>query len=168
MEPATAACIGVAAVALGGWSAVRIGPLLQSLPDRLLPAAPSRLVATATLAVVGFMGAPKPPASADPVPPIVRLADGTVDPSNEAEHAPRHVVAPAQVTATAAASTHVVVRGDSLWRIAAATLQRRTSQEPTSADIASFWPRIYAANRSVIGSDPNLILPGQQLTIPST
>jgi nucleoid-associated protein YgaU len=28
------------------------------------------------------------------------------------------------------------------------------------------WPKIYHANRGVIGTDPNLILPGQRLVIP--
>ncbi len=30
----------------------------------------------------------------------------------------------------------------------------------------SKWPALYAANKAVVGSDPNLILPGQKLTIP--
>lgn len=64
---------------------------------------------------------------------------------------------------TPAASIHVVVRGESLWRIAAELL------EPSAPDaaIARAWPLIYQANRSVIGDDPSLILPGQELTIPS-
>jgi nucleoid-associated protein YgaU len=170
MEPATAACIGVASVALGGWSAARIAALLRSLPDRLFPAAPSRIVAIATLAVVGFISAPKVPASADPVPPIVRLADGRVDSS--ADHgspSPQPLAEPQPaVSAQLAPSTHVVVRGESLWRIARATLLERTGREPTSGDIARFWPHIYEANRAVIGDDPNLILPGQQFTIPAS
>jgi len=165
MEPATVACIGVATVALGGWSATRIAAALRSLPDRLLPAAPSRIVATATLAVVGFMGSPKMPASADPVPPIVRLADSTVEPSNADQSQPVPVATPTH--AAPAPSTHVVVRGDSLWRIAAATLLQRTGHQPTKAEIAGFWPDIYQANRSVIGDDPDLILPGQLFTIPA-
>jgi nucleoid-associated protein YgaU len=50
-------------------------------------------------------------------------------------------------------STYVVVKGDSLWRIA--------RQYPGVA-----WQDIYAANRDVIGSNPNKIYPGQVLYIP--
>ncbi len=51
---------------------------------------------------------------------------------------------------------HVVRRGESLWAI--------------SASIEGYgggagWPRIYEANRSRI-KDPNLIYPGQELSIP--
>jgi nucleoid-associated protein YgaU len=35
------------------------------------------------------------------------------------------------------------------------------------ADIAGSWPRWHAANRSTIGPDPDLILPGQLLRPPS-
>ncbi len=170
MEPATAACIGVATAALGGWSAARIAALVRSLPDRLLPAAPSRIVATATLAVVGFISAPKAPASADPAPPIVRLADGTVESSpDDGSASPQPLAAPqAAGSARLDPSTHVVVRGESLWRLAGAILLERTGREPTSGDIARFWPHIYEANRAVIGDDPNLILPGQQFTIPAS
>lgn len=59
---------------------------------------------------------------------------------------------------------HVVVhRGDTLWDIAAAHL----GQDATLADVAQEWPRWYAANRDLIGPDPDLILPGQELRIPA-
>ena len=45
-----------------------------------------------------------------------------------------------------------VKRGDSLWKIAQA---RHTT-----------WQKIWNANRGVIGKNPNLIKPGQRLTIP--
>jgi nucleoid-associated protein YgaU len=50
--------------------------------------------------------------------------------------------------------TYTVVKGDTLWKIA-----RRFG--------FSHWSPIYEANRSVIGSDPNLIKPGQRLRIPA-
>jgi nucleoid-associated protein YgaU len=58
---------------------------------------------------------------------------------------------------------HVVVRGDSLWDIAAARLGPGASR----AQIAREWQRWYAANRVVIGPDPDHIEPGQQLVAPS-
>lgn len=58
----------------------------------------------------------------------------------------------------------VVVRaGDTLWDIAARTLPG----EPSPEAIAAAWPRWYAANRAVIGADPNVIHPGQHLRAPT-
>ncbi len=56
----------------------------------------------------------------------------------------------------------VVRRGDTLWAIAA----RHLGPQATAAEIAEEWPRWYAANRKVIGSDPDLILPGTILLPP--
>ena len=64
--------------------------------------------------------------------------------------------------AARAGSVHVVVRGESLWAIASDAL----APGATDAEVAAAWPVIYAANRAVIGDDPNLILPGQSLVIP--
>lgn len=57
---------------------------------------------------------------------------------------------------------HVVVPGDSLWRIAAARLRPAAP----AADIERRWHRWYAANRALIGPDPDLIIPGQALHPP--
>ena len=53
------------------------------------------------------------------------------------------------------AETYTVVKGDTLWAIAQKLL-----------GAGSRYPEIHEANKAVIGSDPNLILPGQVLTIP--
>jgi hypothetical protein len=69
----------------------------------------------------------------------------------------------------------VVVRpGDTLWRIARDTLgdtlgadsRDRAAHEPSPAALAGAVARLHAANRDVIGDDPDLIRPGQHLTIP--
>jgi nucleoid-associated protein YgaU len=52
--------------------------------------------------------------------------------------------------------THVVERGDSLWRI---------SGMENIYDNPIYWPIIHDANGGMI-SDPDLIYPGQELTIP--
>lgn len=62
-------------------------------------------------------------------------------------------------------SKHVVVSGECLWRIARQQLEAAGSPA-LGADISRLWRAIYAENRSVIGDDPDLILPGQILTIP--
>lgn len=60
-----------------------------------------------------------------------------------------------------AVSEMVVRRGDSLWTMVARHLH---TDDP--AVIATQWPRWYAANRSVVGPDPDLIHTGQVLRIP--
>jgi len=56
-----------------------------------------------------------------------------------------------------------VGRGDSLWTIARA----RLGPAATPARVAREWPRWFAANRSVIGADPDLLRPGQVLRAPA-
>jgi nucleoid-associated protein YgaU len=55
-----------------------------------------------------------------------------------------------------------VRRGDSLWSITA----RHLGPGASDAEIALAWPRWYAANRDVIGADPDQLVPGQQLYPP--
>jgi len=55
---------------------------------------------------------------------------------------------------------HVVRPGESLWSIAEAT--------SVAGDVDSRWRAIWTANRDVIGDDPDLILPGQELRLPPT
>jgi hypothetical protein len=59
---------------------------------------------------------------------------------------------------------HRVRPGDSLWSVAEATL-RATGAPAAAADVAAYWPRIYALNRDLVGADPNLIRPGQLLRL---
>ncbi|MBE7700717.1 LysM peptidoglycan-binding domain-containing protein [Oerskovia sp. Sa1BUA8] len=72
----------------------------------------------------------------------------------------------ASVATESAASTVsvVVLRGDSLWSLAARSL----GQGATDAQIAVEWQRWFAANAEVIGQDPDLIRPGQVLVAPRT
>ena len=58
--------------------------------------------------------------------------------------------------APAASQTYTVVRGDCLWNIA-----KRFYGNGAKYTV------IYDANRGVIGGNPNLIYPGQVLTIPA-
>lgn len=56
----------------------------------------------------------------------------------------------------------VVLRGDTLWSIAANHL----GPSATAAEITVEWQRWLAVNRDVIGDDGDLILPGQELLPP--
>jgi hypothetical protein len=65
-----------------------------------------------------------------------------------------------------AAGDHVVVRGDCLWDIAATRLTAETARPPTGHEIAAAVQAWWTANASVIGPDPDLLLPGQVLHPP--
>ncbi len=90
-----------------------------------------------------------------PHPPPLAPAPPALGPLGPAPHTPSSEQARRTVT---------VVRGDSLWSIAA----RHLGPHATAQQVAREWPRWYAANRRVIGSDPDLIRVGQVLTAPST
>lgn len=53
-------------------------------------------------------------------------------------------------------NTYIVQRGDCLWNIAKACTGNGND-----------WRQLYELNKSVIGSNPNLIKPGQVLTLPT-
>jgi phage tail protein X len=53
------------------------------------------------------------------------------------------------------AKTHTVIAGDTLSSIARKYYGN-----------SALWTKIYAANRGVIGANPNLVIPGQSLVIP--
>ncbi|GAB4099827.1 LysM domain-containing protein [Sinomonas halotolerans] len=74
------------------------------------------------------------------------------------------VLVPANSRGTAPQSgPSVEVRpGDSLWSIVA----RQLGPGSSDLEIAEAWPAWYAANEGVIGSDPDLIRPGQLLIPP--
>lgn len=65
--------------------------------------------------------------------------------------------------AASPAAGHVVQSGESLWSIAAATLPRGA----TPARVAGTTADWYEANRTTVGPDPDLILPGQHLVAPA-
>jgi hypothetical protein len=81
----------------------------------------------------------------------------------------------AAVTATAvpdwpseqSGETHVVVRGDCLWDIAAGRLAA-AGRPPSNTEIATAVQAWWSVNADVIGPDPDLILPGQVLRPPQS
>jgi resuscitation-promoting factor RpfA len=65
-------------------------------------------------------------------------------------------------TANSGRADVMVRRGDTLWAIS----RRVLGGSAKPAEVAAAWPRWYAANRQVIGTDPDVLHPGQILQPP--
>ena len=155
MEPALALTIAIASMLsllLAGDTVVRLVRWVSSVslvPRRL------RLVVAAVVVLVAGTGTLRIPASASTPPPAVRL--GSVDASASDS--------PDDPDPRPATERYIVEPGDSLSRIARSVLTADGSTAG-SAEVGVYWRAIYAANRRVIGDDPNLIHPGQELELP--
>ena len=143
----------IAGIGLAWLTVITAAALLARLPGAagraaaciarvVTPALARRLVVAGAGAVVTL--GPALPATADDEGPAVPSLDR---PTGE-RPSPAYVVRP----------------GDCLWSVA-----RRHLRGPASpASTARSWPRWYAANRAVIGPDPDLIRPGQRLRPPQS
>lgn len=134
--------------------------------------APTSVAAESVPEEIAAAAAPRPSWSVAPVPqPIVEHAE-EVEPAPSPEWTPAPVRDQPPVSLTAQRTDApertdarvVVRRGDTLWDLAAAHLPPGASD----TEIATEWQRWYATNREVVGPDPDLILPGQVLTVPGT
>jgi hypothetical protein len=159
-----------AALVAGGWlwllvTLVTLEAAGRAPRRRGVPRGLRRLVLSACgvglvggLVAPAYAAAPTPPLEGLPLPD--RATSGSVaDHHGSASPAP---VAGARPDDERSAGSVRVVRGDTLWALAAAGL-------PGDAPLAVVderWRAIHAANRDVIGADPDLILPGQQLRLP--
>jgi len=141
----------VVPVALRG--AVAVGQAFRPL---------SRPIASVVAAVLLISVIRSAPGAATVPPPAERVIVDGWQPSGVV--AVRTPVSETRSTG-AGSATYTVVAGDTLWGIARGILER-TGQLPEGADITSAWKLIYDTNTDVVGPDPNLILPGQVLTIP--
>jgi hypothetical protein len=124
------------------------------------PTAPTAAAAGDTSTDGGVLPAPVLPSSPSAHPPSAHPPSA----HPPSAHPPSRRSQPPSPPAAGTALRVLVRPGDSLWRIAAQHLPRDASP----ARIARTWPRWYAANRAVIGTDPNRIMPGQQLQAPTT
>jgi len=122
----------------------------------------SRPIATLVAAVLLVGTVRLSPSSASVAPPAERVI---VEGGRAASLATDIEAFQARFTSASTISSYTVVAGDTLWGIAKRFLAQG-SPTPTGAEISIAWKAIYAANVDVVGDDPNLILPGQVLTIP--
>lgn len=125
-------------------------PPMESSPD--LPP-PDSDGSGDPLPPLGWGEGPAPATAGDPVAPPTGTAE---DQRGEYATASGSRAAPARIV--------VVHRGDSLWSISDDLLGPGPSDP---AEIAAAWPLLHDSNRDVIGDDPDLLRPGQQLTIPA-
>ncbi|MEC9051618.1 MAG: hypothetical protein VX747_04100 [Actinomycetota bacterium] len=175
---AAAVCLAVCwASAVTGLVCVQLlrRPAAEQRPPRVagVPAPVRRLVLRACgVAVAGGLagGLALSPAGATPGS-LERDRPSTpatsVAPSSPPTTAPTPTHATAPVSASVPEDRRVVRPGDSLWRIAEAELLRHHDHEPTVAEVAAYWPRIHAANRALVGPDPDLVRPGVPLVLPA-
>lgn len=106
--------------------------------------------------------------AAAPLPPL-GWGEGASEASEDSSTSavPGTPIEPHAEEGTAAPSdpdTIMVLHGDSLWSITDDLLGPGPS-EPT--EITAAWPLLHEANRELIGQDPDLLSPGQQLTVPA-
>ncbi len=124
--------------------------------------------AAATLVGLSLAAGPllvtAPPAPGPAVVQLVTAADEQPAGQGVADWPAAEAGAPDWPTGPAGA--RVVLRGDCLWDIAREWLARRDGRPPSDAATATAVHDWWAANQSVIGTDPDLLLPGQVLVPP--
>lgn len=166
---APAALRRVVAVGLG--CAVATAPAVPALA--LGPPAQAAASSPASLdwpvADVGELDWPTTPAPPGPPPAAVPKPVPEPEPAPAPEpSAVRGAPVARAVPAGEVPAGEVVVRpGDTLWQLARSSLQQSSEAAPGTAEVAAAWPSWWAANRDVIGDDPDLLLPGTVLRPPT-
>lgn len=168
MEPALV-YMSIVAAALGVWI---LGDRVWAFALRLAEVERtghivSRFVLSSVSLAIALTFARVGPVLADTVPQHHRVIV-----NDNGSAAPISLASPWLLTATddrpspiRSEGTYVVVRGDSLWKIARSVLSEGGAR-PSGAEIGAFWRSVYDTNRDVIGANPNLIFPGQILELP--
>jgi nucleoid-associated protein YgaU len=177
---ATCIALGWVGLALAARLLGRLPGTVGHLSQRIAELVTPRFVRSALAAVIGIgIGAAPSGATEEPLPLLDRVSVAqqlTATPN--AVPAPTPSGSPAATPATdsladpvprpTAGSMHktaglyVVESGDTLWAIAA----RHLPPTATVVEVDRSWRDWWLANRGVIGSDPNLIRPGQELAQP--
>ena len=144
-----AAALGVGALTAGTAQAAPPADSARTLPDQLPSTAGDRSVAPSVVTLRLLDGLPLPD----------RVAGGEDDRSRGLD--PDRARGRAPDGARAVDRTVRVAPGDCLWSLAA----RLLPQGSPTGTVANGWRLLYAANREVVGPDPDLVHPGQVLRI---
>jgi Tfp pilus assembly protein FimV len=169
VDPALALAAAVAATFLLFWLLASVPGFVRRVATVRVPLPSGRVAGFVAGALLLTAVLRDRPAQAETPPPMIRLATpaaGDTPRTPSLPTAPAPASAPASASASASAVVYVVVGGDSLWAIAERHLASRTGRTPSSSEIDRLWREIYEANHEIIGSDPDLIFPGQHLRIP--
>lgn len=84
----------------------------------------------------------------DPVPTPTPIPTESLNQASSEASASAQVAEPGQ--------NYTVVKGDSLWKISVEAYNDGTQ-----------WPEVYSQNQEVVGDNPDLIYPGQELSLPA-
>jgi hypothetical protein len=166
------------------WVRLITVPVVRRAVDRALAAGLAVTIITAPAGPVLATESPAPivyEASSDGIPvPHVQHGDSSatsepIAPRPATEQIPSSVPIPIMVplaTANnepAADNQHAVVAGENLWAIAEAHLTKTLERTPELAEVTRYWRQVIEANLGTIRSgDPNLIYPGEVVTLPAT
>lgn len=165
MDPALALAAAVAATFLLFWLLASVPGFVRRVATVRVPLPPGPIAGLVTGALLLTAVLRDRPAQAETPPPMIRMATPAAGDTPRTPSLPT-ATATAPAPASASAVVYVVVGGDSLWAIAERHLASRTGRTPSSSEIDGLWREIYEANHEIIGSDPDLIFPGQHLRIP--
>jgi hypothetical protein len=143
-----------------------LGLMVAPLAASAAPLSPGPTVPVHASAAPRPLPTPAWPASPSAADPAGRSHQAGGDPTERPPR--RRGVSPhAPARPRDARAAEVSVRpGDSLWLLAARRLAD-DAKPATDRAVAASWPRWYAANRDVIGADPNLLHPGERLDVPA-
>lgn len=130
------------------------------LPSSLPGAAAEPSAAAPDTALPDTAALPVPPAT---IHPGWQPSAPVVEPALLAGPAARDANAGHGATAGRPMGSVAVLAGDSLWDIVASHL----GPEASDVEIALEWPRWYEANKTLIGQNPDVLLPGQVLLPPA-
>ena len=164
MDPATiflVYAVGTLCLWLVGTS-VRPAVAAVSRIGTLLPG--GRRLTVVLVSMVLMFGMARVTAASGSVGPASQRVERMVDVSGSALPEDVDALTRAREIVTTS-STHIVVKGDSLWKIARGILSSDGSN-PNGSEISDLWHSIYDMNLALIGEDPNLIHPGQVLQLP--
>ena len=165
---------GPAARILAGWGAPAVRRIAASALVVSLSSAPALAAEdTGNGDDLGWRPTSSAPASPTPSPtPSERSAPSPstsrTEPDEPTKSAPptsaESRASTAPDTGATSERTHTVQPGESLWSVTARLLPAGSSP----SEIAQAWPALYHANKDVIGPDPSLIHPGEELSVPTS